>query len=120
MRGVPECTVAAVLLSLAKSTANEPVNSVRDSPTEVASHFARAKPQGLSRRLILIGGLVMILAVVGQAVGLVVFKVDLRAGPLPLFSLAVPMLLMFVVTAVIVDFRLPAEFRQYKALDTAL
>jgi hypothetical protein len=110
LRGADEATITKELCRIDASLEGRDPLAEFEAPSQVAAQFARSKPHGLSRGLIVGGGVVMAIAAAAQIVGFVVFHQDFRVGPVPVFIFGLPAFLVLFVGAVIVDFRLPAGF----------
>ncbi|BDZ49989.1 hypothetical protein GCM10025867_22300 [Frondihabitans sucicola] len=110
LRGADENTIAAELHRIERSLESGDSRVELASPSDIAAQFAPSKPHGLSRGLIVGGGVLMAVAAAAQLVGFVVFHLDFRIGPVPMFILGLPMFLVLFGVAVVVDFRLPAGF----------
>lgn len=109
-RGVAEADIASTLAELDRARAGRDPQAPRTDPAIVASSFSTSRSRSRGRVLGIVGGVVMIIAVAVQVIGLAVFKTDLRAGPFPLFAVSVPLFLACVGIATCVDHRLPRGF----------
>ncbi|WP_157887550.1 hypothetical protein [Frondihabitans sp. PAMC 28766] len=80
-------------------------------PAEVASAFPKSRQMGPSRILIWLACAVVAVGVCIQIAGLVIFSSHLRVGPLPLFTVALPIMIILLVSAGLIDYRLPRSMR---------
>ncbi|ROQ38310.1 hypothetical protein EDF46_1941 [Frondihabitans sp. PhB188] len=110
LRGVPEATIRNELDRLSSANSGGDLEAVLGPPQDVASAFGGERRTGMSKNLVWIGGGVLVLAVLVQIAGFGFLHQDLRAGPFPLFSVALPVFGLLFAASVAVDHRLPRGF----------
>ncbi|MCU1528479.1 MAG: hypothetical protein JWP75_2242 [Frondihabitans sp.] len=111
LRGLSEQAISTELTRIADlGDSSDPVEKF-GSPSSHASLFERQNRKNLSSRLILVGGILLLLALVTQLVALFVWRTDLRVVGFPFFGAMLPVFGLLLLLAFGSELRLPKGFR---------
>jgi len=117
LRGVPEDAVSAELIRVANLSADRDPTDEFGTPSGHAALFEKQKHKNASSRLIVLGGLLLLVALLVQLGSLVLWRTEIRPLAFPLFAAMLPVFGAVLLTALALEMRLPRQFRRHQRGD---